>query len=135
MRSLCFALLVLASCQPRKMETYTPPPVSKAPEPAPTPTQTAAAPPPAMPGPEILGPAFTPHGLVFPPGWQMPSMPSALPFPMPTAFPPFPGATATAPTVTTTPPPPPTPADPSWPATSTGLEDAVIARVNQIRAV
>jgi len=132
MRSVLIALLLLSACQPRKMETYTPPPVSKAPEPAPTQT---AAPPPAMPGPEVLGPAFTPHGLVFPPGWQMPPMPSSLPFPMPTAFPPFPGATPTAPTVTTAPPPPPAPADPSWPAGNTALEDAVIARVNQIRAV
>lgn len=135
MRSMLVAFVLLASCQPRKMEVYNPPPVSKAPPepaPTPTPTTTAAAPPPAMPGTEILGPAFTPHGLVFPPGWQMPpmpaGMPSTLPFPMPTAFP-FPTTAASTP-----PPPPPPPADPSWPGANAGLEDAVIARVNQIRA-
>jgi len=138
MRSYFFAFLLLASCQPRKMETYTPPPVSKAPEPAPTPTQTAPAPPPnvAMPGPEVLGPAFTPHGLVFPPGWQMPpmpaGMPSALPFPMPTAFPfPAPTGTAAAPAPQ---PPAPTPADPTWPAANSALENDVLARVNVVRA-
>ncbi len=130
MRTVVFAVLILSSCQPRKMEVYNPPPVAKAPpEPAPTPTTTAAAPPPVMPGPEILGPALTPNGLVFPPGWQMPPMPSALPFPMPTAFP-FPTATAALPTATT----PPPPSDPSWPTANAALEDAVVARVNQIRA-
>jgi uncharacterized protein YkwD len=134
MRSVLTFVLVFTACQPRKMETYTPPPTTPAPAPAPdpTPAATPAPAPVALPGPEILGPAFTPHGLVFPPGWNVGAMPTAMPFPMPTAFP-FPTA---APTTVATAPPPPTPApsDPSWPAANASREDAIVARVNQIRA-
>lgn len=119
------------------MEVYTPPPVSSAPPPpAATPTATAAAPVPGLPDPGgVLGPAFTPHGLVLPPGWAMPPMPSGLPFPIP-GFPP-PSGTATAtplPTSTAPPPPPPTASD-TWPAANGSLEDQVLAEVNARRAM
>jgi len=121
------------ACQPRKMQTYTPPPATPLP---PTPTQTAAAPAPTaapMPGPEVvLGPAFTPNGLVFPPGWAMPPMPSGLPFPIP-GFPvptAMPTATA-APAPTTTAAPVPAPPTPG----AASLEEKILALVNQYRAM
>lgn len=137
-RSLAALLLFLVACQPRKpMEVYNPPTPTPAPAPAPTPepAATAAAPPGIDPG-VVLGPAFTPHGLVLPPGWAMPPMPSGLPFPMPTAFP-MPTGTATAappPTSTAPPPPPPTASD-AWPAANASLEDQVLAEVNARRAI
>lgn len=142
-RSLALALVLVAGCAPRKkMEVYTPPPLTPAPAAAPTETAAAptATPPPALPSPDIvLGPALTPHGLVFPPGWGMPTLPagapagfpSALPFPMPSAFP-FPTGTA-APVPTTAPPPAPTPS--SWSPASAAMEDKVLALVNQHRAM
>lgn len=119
------------ACQPR-MQTYTPPQPTPAATPAPTPTQTAAAPAPTLPDPTmVLGPAFTPNGLVFPPGWQMPPMPSGLPFPIPTAFP-FPTATA-APTATAT-APAPAPTITTWGSDSASMEARVLAIVNEYRA-
>lgn len=131
---LAVSLVGFVACQPRKMQTYTPPPVTPAPSPAPTTTAAAPTPTgPAMPSPDVvLGPAFTPNGLIFPPGWQMPTMPSALPFPMPTAFP-FPTATATAAPTTTAAPPPPPPTG-GWSSESAALEDRVLVLVNQYRA-
>ena len=118
------------------MEVYTPPPVSSAPPSAATPTATAAAPVPGLPDPGgVLGPAFTPHGLVLPPGWAMPPMPSGLPFPIPGFQPPPGTATATPlPTATAPPPPPPTASD-TWPAANGSLEDQVLAEVNARRAM
>lgn len=133
MRALPLALLLsfASACQPRKMEVYNPPPTTPAPAPAPTPTTTAATP---MPDPGgVLGPAFTPHGLVLPPGWAMPPMPNGLPFPMPSGFA-MPTATAPPPASTVPPPPPPAASD-AWPATNASLEDQVLAEVNARRAV
>ncbi|MBI2388017.1 MAG: CAP domain-containing protein [Deltaproteobacteria bacterium] len=140
-RSIALALLLFAGCAPRKkMEVYTPPPLSPAPSAAPTETAAAPAPaPPALPSPDIvLGPALTPHGLVLPPAWGMPPMPvglptpgpGALPFPIPSVFP-FPTATAPAPTSTAA---PPAPSPSSWSPASAAMEDRVLALVNQHRA-
>ncbi|MGZ3419037.1 MAG: CAP domain-containing protein [Polyangiales bacterium] len=123
------ALIFLVACTPRKrMEVYSPPPTTSAPPPAPT------AAPPSVPEP-VLGPAFTPNGLIFPPGWQVPPMPSGFALPgMPSGFPPFPPMGA--PPSTTAPPPPaqpPPPAD-TWPATWAQMEDQVLAEVNVRRA-
>lgn len=137
MKMSVLMLIALAACAPRKkMEVYNPPPATPAaPAPTPEPAPTAAAPPGMDPG-GVLGPAFTPRGLVLPPGWAMPPMPSGMPpFAMPTAFP-FPTATGTtAPPVATAPPPPPPPtASDAWPAASASLEDQVFAEVNIRRA-
>jgi uncharacterized protein YkwD len=132
----CAALLLLsAACQPRKqMEVYNPPPATPAPAPSPAPTPVATAAPPAIDPGGVLGPAFTPHGLVLPPGWAMPPMPSGLPFPIP-GFPP-PTATATPPPpASTVPPPPPPTASDAWPAANGSLEDQVLVEVNARRAV
>lgn len=138
MRALVVFAVVLTACAPRKkMDVYTPPPSTPAPPtPSAQPTATPAA---GMPDPGVvLGPAFTPHGLVLPPGWAMPPMPSGLPpFVMPSAFP-FPtgptGTATAAPTVTAAPPPPPPTSTDAWPATSASLEDQVLAEVNIFRA-
>lgn len=140
--------LAWIACQPRKMETYTPPPEQPMPSAAPSAAPPPVATPPAVPQ---LGPALTPTGLVFPPEWNMPPMPvpAGMPLPqgIPSMFPfPFPGAppgpaptaapTATpTPTTTTsptiTPPPPPIG---SFPAPWAKLEADVLTLVNQARA-
>jgi uncharacterized protein YkwD len=135
LRTFAIVSLLLVACQPRKqMEVYNPPPPTPAaPPPSAEPAPTAAAPPGIDPG-GVLGPAFTPHGLVFPPGWAMPPMPSGLPpFAMPSVFP-FPTATATAPPTSTVPPPPPPAPSDAWSPASAALEDQVLAEVNMRRA-
>jgi uncharacterized protein YkwD len=87
--------------------------------------------------PTVLGPAWTPKGLSWPPGLPPIAIPAGFPTvisPWPSVFPfPFP-TTAPTPTATTKPPSPPPPpiANDGSPASS--LEDAVLAETNVRRA-
>lgn len=159
-RALPIAVLLLVpiACEPRTRGGRTP-----TPEPEPTATSAATTPPvpatttaqPAPPTPTtppptfdpaiVLGPAWTPTGLVLPPGWS--PNPSGVPWAIPTTFPtgmptsvptglPFPttfptGIPTSAPTAVPTSAPPPTDA---WPASYAAMEDAVIVEVNRRRA-
>lgn len=108
-----------------------------------TTTAVATATPTAAPNEiEVLGPAWMPKGLVWPPGVPPiaipPGIPTSvgpwpsvfpLPFPLPTVAQPSPTANPPTPPTPPTPIPPPTPADPD-----TSLEDQVLVEVNARRA-
>lgn len=120
---------------------------------APTATGAPTTPPPTFDPAIVLGPAWTPTGLVLPPGWSpnptgapwpIPTtfptgFPTALPTGMPTGFPtalPFPTGTATG-APTGKPTSAPTSAPPSvdgWPTDHAAMEEVVLLEVNKRRA-
>jgi uncharacterized protein YkwD len=122
------------ACGPRKAAKH---PTTVATTPTPTPFTVATGAPTDEPE-TVLGPAWMPKGLVWPPGVPPIAIPTGFPTvvaPWPSVFP-FPLPTIATPTPTaTTPPAPPTPIPPPAPGDSdTALENAVLVEVNARRA-
>ncbi len=83
--------------------------------------------------PTVLGPAWTPTGLSWPPGLP----PIAIPAGFPTIIAPWPSVfplPTPAPVPTAQPAPPPPPPGGDWPASYAAMEDQVLTLVNERRA-
>ena len=133
----CIAI-VIAACGPRIKKTNTAANVTQG-----TATATAAGTDTGTVAtgggtePPVLGPAWSPNGLSWPPGLPPIAIPAGFPTvvaPWPSVFPfPFP-TTAPSPSDTSKPPPPPPSPIPNDGSPTSALEDAVIAETNVRRA-